>query len=133
MFHRLPLFLLLLLDVEHMPMSMSAPVLNSAHVLFMSDCPHVCVCMRNAASQLNRHFSKRAFMLCKDKEHTQVKDRFCKRCHQHTHSTPCHALISDILIYGTAGALTLAGCHRSCHLHTDHYMQLAHRHSGHRN
>lgn len=90
-------------------MPMSAPVLNSAHALFMSDCPHVCVCMRNAASQLSRHFSKRAFMLWKDKEHTQVKDRFCKR---DATSTPCQALISDILIYGAAGALTLTGGHR---------------------
>lgn len=97
-----------------------ACVLNSAHVLFMSDCPHVCVCMHNAASQLDRQFSKRAFKLRKDKEHTQVKDGMwigdgvlaeVRNDNQHTHPPPPWLrpaeLRLDIVINGAAGALTL--------------------------
>lgn len=49
---------LLLLSGVYTAVSVSARVLNSAHVVFMSDCPHVCVCMHNAASQSDGHFSK---------------------------------------------------------------------------
>lgn len=76
MFQSPQLFLLSLLHGVYMAVSVSACVLNSAHVVFMSECPHVCVCMHNAASQSDRQFSKRAFRLWKDKEHAQVKDRF---------------------------------------------------------
>lgn len=70
------LFLLFLLHVEHMPVSVSALFQIQNTYFFMSDCPHVCVCMHNAAPQSVRRFSKGVFKLWKDKEHTQVQDRF---------------------------------------------------------
>lgn len=70
------LSLLSLLLAVSTALSASACVLNSADVGFMSDCPHVCFCMRNAASQSDRQFAERAFSLWEDKERTQVKDRF---------------------------------------------------------
>lgn len=114
-----------------MAMSVSACILNSAHVFFMSECPHVCVCMHNAASQSDGQFSKRAFKLWKDKEQTQVKDWFwngdgflaeARKDHQHTHPPPLWLhpteLQLDVVINGAAGALTLSDTGRVACTHS---------------
>lgn len=90
MFQSLQLFLLLLLHVEYM--SVSACALNSEHVLFMSDCPHVCVCMHNAASQSDRQFFKESIQAVeRQRTHPDFEKRDAvlvevRKDDQHTHS-----------------------------------------------